>query len=258
MGSVDKNVVTGVAAGVATLAGLYAINVLATRNKRGKLVGDPGCRIDSLQKLRDVIPVSEKAGRTLTATKVLTYLDEQMFGFVERSPFVQLGTSSSKGMPFVSPKGDGPGFIKILDNQTLVIPDRPGNNILFGHENILENPQAALIFEIPGNNLTLRVGGYAELTTDPELCKMTNERGRDAIMCIVLHVEYAFFHCAKAYQRSNLWKPDTWPEERFPVSFGPYFSKNKEDLAAYQKYEAEKGDKSITQLEAEWAAKSKK
>ena len=232
----NKAVVAAAATTVTVLAALYACKSIAESSlfqKKRKSIGHPEFKINSMGKLREVIPVKKKGGRGLTATKVLKSLDQQMVGFIERSPFIQVGTSSSSGLPFVSPKGDGNGFVKILDNETLVIPDRPGNNIIMGHENILENPHVGLIFEIPGNNMTLRVGGFAELTTDPKLCNLTRERGRDAIMCLVVHIEYAFFHCAKAYMRSKLWKPETWPEERYPVSFAPYFCADETKWAEY-------------------------
>lgn len=92
-----------------------------------------------------------------------------MLGFIERSPFLQLGTADSDGLPYVSPKGDHAGFVTVLNGKTLLIPDRPGNSILMGIQNLIENPSAGLCFEIPGNATTLRVGGRVTLSNDPEL-----------------------------------------------------------------------------------------
>ena len=112
------------------------------------------------------------------------------------------------------------GFVMILDSSTIVIPDRPGNNILMGLQNMLENPQVGICFEIPGNTTTLRVGGHATLRTDAELLHRLEARGIDATMAIRVDISYAFFHCAKAYMRSRLWEPASWPEETLQVSFG--------------------------------------
>ena len=165
-------------------------------------------------------------------TQVLDHLDEQMAGFIQRSPFLQLATADAAGLPFVSPKGDDAGFVMVVDERTLAIPDRPGNSILMGLQAILANPNAGLCFEIPGYSTTLRVGGRAELSNDPELLHRLEARGLDAMLAIVIEVEYAFFHCAKAYLRSRLWEPDSWPsgEEQCQVGMSQYFADSEEDV----------------------------
>lgn len=181
--------------------------------------------VTTLDQLREILPVRGSNGQGVEdAPKVLRHLDEQMKGFIGRSPFLQLGTADSEGLPYVSPKGDHPGFVMVVDPQTLVIPDRPGNNILMGLQNILDNPRCGICFEIPGNDTTLRVGGFATLRKDPELLRLLSARGIDATMAIQLKVDYAFFHCAKAYLRSRLWEPASWDAELYEVSFGQYFS----------------------------------
>ena len=164
--------------------------------------------------------------------QVLDHLDEQMAGFIQRSPFLQLGTADAAGLPFVSPKGDDAGFVMIVDERTLAIPDRPGNSILMGLQNVLANPSAGLCFEIPGYSTTLRVGGRAELSNDPELLHRLEARGLDAMLAIVISIKYAFFHCAKAYLRSRLWEPDSWPsgEEQYQVGMSEYFADSEEDV----------------------------
>ncbi|MGI9590872.1 MAG: MSMEG_1061 family FMN-dependent PPOX-type flavoprotein [Myxococcota bacterium] len=151
--------------------------------------------------------------------KLQDALDEFASDFIARSPFLVLSTSDSQGRLDASPKGDAPGFVQVEDEHTLVIPDRLGNRLVFGHLNILENPRVGVLFLIPGTNETLRVNGRAELTQDPALLERLAARGRPAVLAIRVHVEEAFFPCAKAFLRSELWKPDTWPERR-KISFG--------------------------------------
>jgi len=146
-------------------------------------------------------------------------LDEFAVDFLSRSPFLVLATSDADGRLDASPKGDGPGFVLVEDERTLVIPDRPGNKLVYGHQNILVNPRVGLIFLIPGTPETLRVNGSAELTADPALLERLAARGRSAVLAIRVTVEECFFHCAKAFLRSQLWKPETWPE-RQKISFG--------------------------------------
>ena len=181
--------------------------------------------VTTRDELREILPVRGSNGQGVEdAPKVLRHLDEQMTGFIERSPFLQLGTADSDGLPYVSPKGDHAGFVLVVDPQTLVIPDRPGNNILMGMQNLLDNPRCGLCFEIPGNDTTLRVGGATTLRKDPELLQLLSAREIDATMAIQVKVEYAFFHCAKAYLRSRLWDPASWDADPYEVSFGLYFS----------------------------------
>jgi PPOX class probable FMN-dependent enzyme len=105
------------------------------------------------------------------------------------------------------------------DDHTLVIPDRPGNNLAFGLTNIIETGQIGLLFIIPGTTETLRVNGRAELTRDPQLLENLAARGKPAVLAIRVHVEEVFFHCAKAFIRSQLWKHETWPPKK-KISFG--------------------------------------
>ena len=157
--------------------------------------------ISSMADLRKTIPSGLGGNNILDAVKVIPHLDEQMVGFIQRSPFLQLGTSDATGMSFVSPKGDEAGFVEVVQTNgstsALLIPDRPGNRLIFGLQNIIANPKASVLFEIPGNTTTLRVGGTATITHDPVILERLAARGRGAIVCIHLNVEYAFFHCSK-------------------------------------------------------------
>ena len=151
-------------------------------------------------------------------------LNEFARDFLARSPFLVLSTADAKGNVDASPKGDAPGFVRIEDERTLVIPDRPGNKLAYGHLNILANPRVGVLFMIPGTPETLRVNGEAALTIDPALLERLAARGKPATLAIRVSVDECFFHCAKAYIRSALWNPETWPE-RQKISFGAMFAK---------------------------------
>lgn len=170
--------------------------------------------------LREVVG----AGNPSTALKVMQELDEFAVGFLARVPFLVLSTADANGNLDASPKGDAAGFVHVEDERTLLIPDRPGNRLTFGHLNILENPKVGMICMIPGTSETLRINGTAELTRDPAVLARLAARGRPAVLAIRVRIEECFFHCAKAFLRSQLWKPETWPEKQ-RVSFGAMFAK---------------------------------
>jgi PPOX class probable FMN-dependent enzyme len=176
--------------------------------------GDPHV-LASLAQVREIIGASSPA----VETKVFDRLGATERHFVAHAPFALLATASADGVPDVSPKGDGPGFVHVEDERTLLVPERKGNRMILGLRNLLENPRAALIFLVPGTEETLRVHGRVELTRDPVLLERLSERGQPALLAIRLHVDRCFFHCAKAFRRSRLWQPDTWPE-RLRISFG--------------------------------------
>lgn len=146
-------------------------------------------------------------------------LNEFARDFIERCPFLVLSTVSATGQIDSSPKGDLPGFVLVEDSKHLVIPDRLGNRLAYGHQNILETGRVGTLFMIPGTNETLRVNGKATLQADPDLLARLAARGRPAVLAICVEVEEVFFHCAKAYLRSKLWRPESWGEKH-KVSFG--------------------------------------
>jgi hypothetical protein len=123
---------------------------------------------------------------------------------IEAAPFVAVATGGPEGFD-CSPKGDAPGFVRILDARTLAIPDRPGNNRIDGFRNIIRNPHLALLFLIPGIGETLRVNGRASISVDPELMAGFAVNGKLPRSVLVVHVESIFFHCSKAIVRSKLW-----------------------------------------------------
>ena len=128
--------------------------------------------------------------------------------FIARSPFLCIGTQNLDGRADVSPRGDPVGCVKVLDQHTLAIPDRPGNNRLDTLANILSNPVVGLLFIIPGYDDTLRVNGQAALVTDPDILKSMSIHDRAPKLAIVVSVNEVFMHCAKAFRRSHLWSPD--------------------------------------------------
>lgn len=153
--------------------------------------------------LRSLFP----ATHTLALVKCQDHLDKHAREFIRRSPFLCIGTQSPDGMADVSPRGDPCGFVKVLDDQTLLIPDRPGNNRLDTQSNILANPAVGLLFMVPGFDDTLRINGTAQITRDPELLAVLAVNERQPTVAIVIAVKEVFLHCAKAFRRSKLWDP---------------------------------------------------
>ena len=144
----------------------------------------------------------------LAVKKCLDRLDPHARDYIARSPFLCIGTQDLAGRADVSPRGDPVGFVRILDDRTLAIPDRPGNNRLDTFTNILANPHVGLLFLVPGFDDTLRVNGRARLTTDPSILEPMAVRDRLPKLAIVVEVTEVFLHCAKAFRRSRLWDPE--------------------------------------------------
>jgi len=139
--------------------------------------------------------------------KSLTKLDAHMRHFISLSPFLCLGTSGDGGGD-VTPRGDSPGFVHVLDDQTLLIPDWPGNNRLDSLTNVVANPNVGLLFLIPGVNETLRVNGSAEITMEPALLERWTVNGKHPRSAMRVTVREAYLHCAKALMRAKLWEDD--------------------------------------------------
>lgn len=148
----------------------------------------------------------------LARKKQLDHLDVHCRDFIAHAPFLLLATADAAGHCDVSPKGDAPGFVMVLDERHLVVPDRPGNKRLDGMRNILDNPHVGLIFLVPGKEETLRVNGRATITRDPALLARLEAAGKRPRLAIGVEVEEVFMHCAKAFKRSGLWQPERWPD----------------------------------------------
>jgi PPOX class probable FMN-dependent enzyme len=141
----------------------------------------------------------------LVCSKIAPRLNALTRRFIERSPFLLLATSDAEGHLDVSPRGDPPGFVRILDDETLLVPERPGNRIADSLRNILANPRVGLLFVIPGVGDTFRVNGRATLVTDRALLEPCAVEEKVPKLGILVDVESAFTHCSKAFLRSQLW-----------------------------------------------------
>ena len=165
-------------------------------------------RVTSREELRAIV-----GGPTdLVVRKQLAALDRHCRAYIARSPFVLVGTANGSGMCDVSPRGDTPGFVQVLDERTLVIPERPGNRRTDTLGNILDNPRVGLLFIIPGVEETLRVNGSACIVRDEAILERAAHRGKRPLVAIGVEVEEAFLHCAKAFKRSRLWDSATWAD----------------------------------------------
>ena len=179
-------------------------------------------KIQNLEQLRAVIG-DEIPG---LHEKNIDHVDEFARDFIERSPLIVLSTADKSGRMDASPKGDGPGFVEVLNEHTLLIPDRPGNKLAYGHQNILSNPNVGILFIVPNTRETLRINGQAELSCEPDLLQQLAARDKSATLVIRVFVDECFFHCGKAMLRSKVWDSSTW-QENFRVSFGEIFAARK-------------------------------
>jgi hypothetical protein len=168
----------------------------------------PERTITSEQELRDLYGhPGERA-----VAKERPVLNADCRAFIAHAPFLVMGTAGADGRCDVSPKGDAPGFVHVIDERHLAIPDRLGNNRLDGLRNVLENDHVGLIFFIPGREDTLRVNGRARIARDEALLDRLAVNGKRPVTALVVEVEQAFMHCARAFKRAGLWEPARWPE----------------------------------------------
>lgn len=171
-------------------------------------------QIKSIDELREVIGFP----RELVQKKSINFVDEHCKDFIAKSPMLFISTANENGSCDVSPRGDPAGFVDVLDEQYLVLPERPGNKRCDSLVNLLSNPHIGLIFIIPGLKETLRVNGKAILSRDKDLLKKYEVNGKCPEVGIIVEVEECFIHCAKAFLRSKLWQAETWPEkEQLPI-----------------------------------------
>tara|TARA_Y100001934_G_C12204133_1_gene702719 strand:+ start:402 stop:1016 length:615 start_codon:yes stop_codon:yes gene_type:complete len=145
----------------------------------------------------------------IAVRKVLPKLDQHLRHFIELSPFLVLSTVRSNGYCDASPRGDAPGFVQILDESTLFLPDRPGNNRLDSMTNITSNPKIGILFMIPGLEETLRLNGKAEIISDVALLEKSIVKGKSPKTGLRIEVNECYIHCGKAIRRSKLWDAET-------------------------------------------------
>ncbi len=153
------------------------------------------------------------------ARKQMPKLDAHARNFIAHSPFMVIASAGPSGSD-ASPKGDAPGFVQVLDERTLLIPDRPGNNRVDTMGNILDNPRVALLFLVPGVNESLRVNGRARITTDEALLRPLAVQGKAPRSGLLVEVEEVFLHCGKALIRSKLWDAGRHVDRRSFPSMG--------------------------------------
>ena len=168
--------------------------------------------ITSHEELRELL--GPPMGRAVT--KERTVLHGRDREWLAASPFCLVATAGADGSCDVSPKGDPPGFTLVLDETTIAIPERPGNRRADGYRNILDNPHVGLIYLIPGRTDTLRINGRARLVRDAPFFDDMVVKGHRPVLAVVVEIEQIFYHCAKAFLRSQLWQPETWQPDALP------------------------------------------
>lgn len=145
-------------------------------------------------------------------SKLIDRIDQHIRAWIEQSTFLTMATVDGSGNLDVSPKGDPAGFVTILDDKTLAIPDRPGNHRYDGFQNIMETGRVGLVFLVPHRNEVVRVNGRAQVIRDLPVREACAINGRVPDFAILTHVEEAFYHCGKSIIRSRLWQPEKHPK----------------------------------------------
>ncbi|KHO17526.1 pyridoxamine 5'-phosphate oxidase family protein [Mycolicibacterium setense] len=169
--------------------------------------------------------------------KVTDRLSEAQQGWLKQSPLGFVATTDAHGRVDVSPKGDPPGFVQILDDTTIAIPERPGNRRVDGFLNVLQRPHVGTVFVIPGRGDTLRINGSARILSDADYFDDMVVGGKRPILALEIAIEEVFFHCPKAFLRSEAWKPESWNPTAVPSvaqmakAFKP--DQSQEELDAY-------------------------
>jgi PPOX class probable FMN-dependent enzyme len=149
--------------------------------------------------------------------KIINHIDAHCRAWIARCPFIVIASINGSGAMDVSPKGDPPGFVQVLDQHTLAIPDRLGNHRGDTFLNVLENPNVGIVFVVPKRREVVRVSGTAQVARDPDLLAMMAVHGKRPDLALVVRVREAFFHCGKAMIRSGMWEPELWgPIEGLP------------------------------------------
>jgi len=173
-------------------------------------------KIETIEQLRKIYKPA--VGRA--AEKVLYGLEKYSRQFIELSPFLVISSMGTDGVADISPRGEKPGFVKILDDKTVAIPDRPGNNRIDTFTNILSNPAVGLIFLIPGMNEVLRLQGDAEIRDDEDLMARFEVNGKLPRAVVVVKLREVYLHCAKAIMRSELWEESNKIDRSIMPSMG--------------------------------------
>jgi len=204
---------------------------------------DDFIEIKNADELREILGIVTEPAKS----KVRGILDEIDVEWISASPFCLIATSDENGNCDVSPKGDPPGFSRVVDRSTLLIPDRPGNRRADGLNNILENGYVGLIYFIPGRGDTLRINGQAKILKDcPEFDKMIVGGHRPSLGLLVA-IEEVFYHCSKAFLRSKLWDPESWSPDSLPsrALISKALERKDHSLAELEEYYGERYSKGL-------------
>lgn len=168
--------------------------------------------ITTVDDLREIVGQPNEA----VAKKVMPRLSEAQMDWLSHSPLGFVATMDADGNVDVSPKGDPPGFVHIVDDSTIAIPERPGNKRVDGYLNVLQRPRVGTLFLIPGRGDTLRINGAARILADADYFDDMAIKGKRPILALEIDIEEVFFHCAKAFLRSDAWDPETWDPSAVP------------------------------------------
>jgi PPOX class probable FMN-dependent enzyme len=168
--------------------------------------------VTTVDQLRDIVGQPN----AYVANKVKSRLSDAQQDWLTHSPLGFVATTDADGRVDVSPKGDPPGFVHIIDDTTIAIPERPGNKRVDGYLNVLQRPHVGTVFLIPGRGDTLRINGAATILSDADYFDAMIVDGKRPMLALEIAVEEVFFHCAKAFLRSDAWKPETWDPKAVP------------------------------------------
>jgi uncharacterized protein len=167
-----------------------------------------GRTVTSEERLREIIPQPDK----LVLDKVIDHIDDNVRRFIESCPYVILSTANNMGVCDSSPRGGQPGFIRVLDDHRLLLPESTGNRRADSISNILRNPSVGMLFLIPGYEETLRINGHAVVTEDPEMLSLFAWSEKPPVIAIGITIAECYLHCGKAALRASLWNPMGWPD----------------------------------------------
>jgi len=168
--------------------------------------------VSSVAELRSIVGKPDE----YVANKVKDRLSPVQREWLAHSPLGFVATTDAQGRVDVSPKGDPPGFVHVIDDRTIAIPERPGNKRVDGYLNVLQNPRVGTVFLIPGRGDTLRINGSARILSDADYFDAMAVKGKRPILALEIDVDEVFFHCAKAFLRSDAWNPSTWNPTAVP------------------------------------------
>lgn len=201
--------------------------------------------MNDASKINDTTVLRDLYGEPVPASlvKEMTFLTEPYAAFIKASPFVVISTSGAEGLD-CSPRGGPPGFVRVADNKTLILPDRSGNNRVDSLGNVVCDPRIAMLFLVPGVGETMRVNGHAKISVDPDLLQsFADTNGKIPRSAMIVSIERAYVHCSQSLARSKLWDPAAQIDRKSLPSIGQMLQacRAEFDGAAYDRRNAEEG-----------------